>query len=234
MNDTATRIHAIREAIEQARQRRGGTTPVTLVGVSKRHPASHIKHALAAGLIDFGENYAQELRDKRSELIDLSPAPHWHFIGPLQSNKINMVLGATLIHTIDRPALLEGLEQRCRRNETDQAVLVQVNLAHEASKSGVSPDELPALLDRFVDCDRVRCHGLMLIPPAGPPEATRRHFQGLARLRDQLAGQSRPGIDLRELSMGMSSDFEVAIEEGATIVRVGTAIFGPRPTRVDP
>lgn len=215
------RLDRVREAVEQARARSPHGQDVVLIGVSKRHPSAAIEEARAAGLVHFGENYAQELRDKTAEVVG-DPAPRWHFIGPLQSNKVKLVAGSHLIHTIDRPKLLTKLEAQGQ----PQDVLVQVNIAAEPQKSGVAPDELASLLDRFADLDHVRCKGLMLIPPVGTPEQTRQHFAALRTLRD--AQPTRPGVDLQALSMGMSADFPVAIEEGATHIRVGTAIFGPR------
>jgi PLP dependent protein len=228
MTSIASRLEAVRARVEAARTRRGGATPVTLVGVSKRQPLSAIEAAIDAGLLHFGENYAQELRDKRARCTD--DRVTWHFIGPVQSNKVKYVVDErVLVHTVDRPALLEAIERRAATRELVVDVLVQVNVAGEAAKSGIEPSALPALLDRFADLGHVRCRGLMLIPPLGAPEATRPHFAALRRLRDDLAATTRPHVDLRELSMGMSADFEVAIEEGATLVRVGTSIFGERP-----
>lgn len=219
----ATRLARIREAVATAATRSGEGQPVTLIGVSKRQPLAAILEARAEGLLDFGENYAQELREKADAVQD-APAPRWHFIGPLQSNKVKLVAGSHLVHTIDRAKLLEKLEAR----GATQDVLIQVNIAAEPQKAGIDPAQLPELLDRFADFDHVRCRGLMLIPPHGPPEATRPHFAALRALRDHHAKFTRPGVQLRALSMGMSADFHVAIEEGATLVRVGTAIFGPR------
>jgi len=197
---------------------------VTLVAVSKLHPPSAIEAAYALGLRDFGENYAQELRDKSALLAADALPPEWHFIGPLQSNKVKYVAGkVALVHSIDSAALLDAFEAR----GAPQACLIQVNVAGEASKKGLPPAELPALLDRFASLNHVRCEGLMLIPPRGD---ARPHFAALRALRDREAARARPHVDLRELSMGMTDDLEVAVAEGATIVRVGTAIFGARPT----
>ena len=219
----AERLAAVEEAVEAARARSHHRQAVTLVGVSKKQPLSKLLEARAAGLRDFGENYAQEMREKADAIAD-DPAVRWHYIGPLQSNKVKLVAGVHLVHTIDRVKLLDKLEARA----IAQDVLIEVNIAAEPQKAGIAPAMLPALLDRFADLDHVRCRGLMLIPPAGNPEATRTHFSSLRELRDRHAATARPGVELNELSMGMSSDFEVAIEEGATLVRVGTAIFGPR------
>jgi len=223
----ADRLARIRERCAAALARRGPGPVPRLIGVSKRHPLAAILEARAAGLEDFGENYAQEFRDKAAALEN-NP-PRWHFIGALQRNKVKHVVGKALIHTVDRSSLLEAIEARAAREELVQEVLVEVNLGGEAQKAGVSEADLPALLDHFAGTPHVRCIGLMLIPPPAPPEVTRGFFARLRALRERLADDLRLGVDLQHLSMGMSSDFEVAIEEGATLLRVGTAIFGPRP-----
>ena len=197
---------------------------VRLLAVSKKMPADDVRAAIAAGQRAFGENYAQELRDKSALLAPEATPPEWHFIGPLQTNKVKYIAGkVALLHSIDSPALLDAVEGR----GAPQACLIQVNIAGEASKKGIAPAELPALLDRFAAMKNVRCEGLMLIPPRGD---ARPHFAALRALREREAAIARPNVDLRELSMGMTEDLEVAVAEGATIVRVGTAIFGPRPT----
>ncbi len=227
-SDLATRLDKVRDAIARAVARRGEGPPVHLLAVSKRHPLSAIEDVAALGVTDFGENYAQELRDKRAQRPD---APwRWHYIGALQRNKVKLVVGCALVHSVDRPALLDALQTRAASKDYVQSVLVQVNVAGEPGKAGVAPGAVPELLDRFAELSHVRCRGLMLIPPAGSPEQTRPHFAALRRLAEQHARIPRPHVELTELSMGMSADFEVAIEEGATLVRVGTAIFGPRPS----
>jgi pyridoxal phosphate enzyme (YggS family) len=200
---------------------------VTLLAVSKSMPAEDIAAAMAAGQRDFGENYAQELRDKRPALAGIPP--RWHFIGPLQSNKVKYVAGlVALIHSLDSVELLAEVNRRVPEG-TLQPCLIQVNVAAEPQKRGAAPAALPVLLDAFAGLPRLRCSGLMVIPPlSDDPEAARPHFQALRKLRDREAAITRPGVDLRELSMGMSHDLEAAISEGATIVRVGTAIFGER------
>jgi pyridoxal phosphate enzyme (YggS family) len=223
--EIAANLARVRERIAQA-ARAAGRAPdgVRLLAVSKKMPADDVRAALAAGQRAFGENYAQELRDKSALLAGEPSPPEWHFIGPLQSNKVKYVAGkAALVHSIDSSALLDAFEAR----GAAQACLVQVNVAGEASKKGLAPAELPALLDRFAAMKHVRCEGLMLIPPRGD---ARPHFAALRALRDREAAVARPNVDLRQLSMGMTEDLEVAVEEGATIVRVGTAIFGARPT----
>ena len=208
---------------------------VGVIAVSKKMPPADVVAALAAGQHDLGENYAQELRDKRAAvdaLLAAGPAgvarPAWHFIGPLQANKAKYVAGkVALVHSVDSIELLDEID---RRAAGPQDCLVQVNVAGERQKHGIAPEALGAMLDRFGALARVRCLGLMLIPPLSEdPAATRPCFAALRRLRDAEASRGRANVDLRHLSMGMSHDFEVAIAEGATLVRVGTAIFGQRP-----
>lgn len=214
------RLSRIQERVHQAVLRRGPGKEICLIGVSKRQPISLIREASEAGLEDFGENYAQELRDKREQLDD--PRTRWHFIGRLQSNKAKLVIGSALVHTVDRPKLANALERAAAAAGVHQDVLVQVSLAAEETKGGAAPEDLPALLSQIENAEHLHCRGLMTIPPIGTPEQTRPLYASLAKL-----GREH---ELPELSMGMSSDFEVAIEEGATLVRVGTAIFGPRPS----
>ena len=230
MSTVAERLSRVRAAIEAATERRGPGPGVTLIGVSKRQSVDAIVAAAEAGLEDFGENYAQELRDKQHGLAlsEMGAAMRWHFIGALQSNKVKMVLGAHLLHTVDRASLVDAIDKRAAATKRVQDVLVQVNVSGETSKSGTSPDELLALLHHFEGRDHVRCRGLMTIPPAGPPESSRPHFRALRKLRDDVRHEVPANVELEELSMGMSADFAQAIEEGATLVRIGTAIFGAR------
>ncbi|HEY2031811.1 MAG TPA: YggS family pyridoxal phosphate-dependent enzyme [Myxococcales bacterium] len=210
----------VKEGLAEVRTRiasacaRAGRDPasVTLVAVSKTKPVELLRDAIAAGQRSFGENYAQEFRDKHEELPDLD----WHFIGALQTNKVKYVAGkATLVHTCDRLSLAQELSKRAA---SEQRVLLEVNIGREPQKAGVLPEDAPALLDQVRRLPKLRCDGLMCIPPSeGDP---RPHFAALRELGSKLG--------LRELSMGMSADYEVAIAEGATIVRVGTAIFGAR------
>lgn len=227
--EIADGLARVRERIARA-ERDAGRPPgsVRLIAVSKKMPADDIRAALAAGQRAFGENYAQELRDKLAVLADdrtssaLPAQPEWHFIGPLQSNKLKYVVGrVALLHSVDSVALLDAVEAR----GVSQACLIQVNVAGEQQKRGISPHELPTLLDRFASMKWARCDGLMLIPPLGEAAP---HFEALRALRDREAGRSRANVALRELSMGMSDDLEAAVAHGATIVRVGTAIFGAR------
>ena len=227
----AERLRSSRDKIAAACQRAGrDPDEVTLVCVSKTVPAQAIREASEAGALDFGENYGQNLRDKAKDLESLNL--RWHFIGPLQRNKVRYVVGTTrLIHTVHSADVLDALEARALRLDLQEPVrfLIQLNISGEASKSGVAEDQLEPLLDRVAALRCCRCVGLMTMPPFfDDPELARPVFRALRRLRDRHAGQSRPNVDLRHLSMGMSGDFETAIEEGATLVRVGTAIFGAR------
>jgi len=196
---------------------------VTLVAVSKTQPAEAIREAYAAGQRDFGENYAQEWRDKAAALPDLRELV-WHFIGALQTNKVKYLAGQVgWVHTVDRLALAQEISRRSTARGATTRVLLEVNVGGEASKSGCAPAEVPALAQAVAQLPGIALRGLMCIPPAeGDP---RPHFAALRGLRDGL------GLDLPELSMGMSGDYEAAIAEGSTMVRVGTAIFGPRPTK---
>lgn len=225
--EIAAGLSEVRERIARAEQAAGRPAgSVRLIAVSKKMTADDVRAAVAAGQRDFGENYAQELRDKRNLLAGDPIPPAWHFIGPLQTNKVKYVAGqVALVHTIDSIALLDAFEAR----GVAQRCLVQVNVAAEAQKRGVAVADLPALLDRFAQSVHLTCAGLMLIPPfTDDPAAARPHFAALRALRDREAARQRPNVDLRELSMGMSGDFELAVAEGATLVRVGTAIFGAR------
>jgi hypothetical protein len=218
------RVHQRIAAAERAAGRPAGS--VKLVAVSKKMTVDDVRAALAAGQVDLGESYGQELRDKRKALLTATPAPRWHFIGPMQANKVKYVAGqVALIHSLDSAELLDELDRR----GVEQACLVQVNVAGEAQKKGVTPAALPELLDRFAALRHVRCEGLMTVPPFDEdPEAARRHFAALRALRDREAPAKRRNVALADLSMGMSHDLEVAVGEGATYVRIGTAIFGAR------
>ena len=209
-----------------AAARRSGRAPedVTLVAVSKTWPADVLKDAAGAGVEIFGENRAQELKEKFAVLGD---RVRWHFVGPLQSNKVRHVIGvAELVHSVDRYGLAEAIARRARSLGTVQDVLVEVNTGGEATKHGVEPAGAVRLAEEVAALDGIAVRGLMTIPPRTAD--ARPYFRDLAALRD-LVASAVPGAT--ELSMGMSADFEVAIEEGATIVRVGEAIFGPRTPR---
>jgi pyridoxal phosphate enzyme (YggS family) len=226
MSTLEERLCAIGERIRAAARRSGrDARSVRLVAVSKTHPTAAIRKAYAAGQRLFGENYAQELRDKAVELSDL-PDIEWHFIGHLQRNKVKYVApSAGLVETIDSFRLAQELEAQARKAGRVLDCLVQVNVGKEKTKSGCEPEQADKLMGEIESLPNLRLIGLMTIPPFDlEAEQTRVYFQSLRALRDSLGGPSR----LPHLSMGMSHDFEAAIEEGATLVRVGTAIFGPR------
>jgi PLP dependent protein len=212
----ADKIFDVRKRIEDA-ARAAGRDPdgVTLLAVSKTVPAARVKDALAAGQRLFGENYAQELRDKAPHV----PGARWHYIGPLQRNKVKYVVGvAELIHSVDSEALLDEIAARAERVGVVQRCLVQVNVGGETQKSGCAIGDVPALVRAFAARSSVVCEGLMCIPPEGVP--ARPFFENLAEVAR--------GEGLATLSMGMSGDFVEAIAAGSTIVRVGSAIFGAR------
>jgi hypothetical protein len=196
---------------------------VTLVAVSKTQPPEAIREAFAAGQRDFGENYVQEWREKADALSDLDGL-RWHFVGSLQTNKVKYLAGrVALVHTVDRIELGREIAKRWEKAGLRARVLVEVNLGDEASKGGCRPADAPELVAGLRALPGLDVAGLTCIPP--PDADPRPHFQALRGVRDALG--------LAELSMGMSGDYPVAIEEGATLVRVGTAIFGER-SRVRP
>jgi len=197
------------------------------VAVTKTVDLERLKQAVAAGQTLFGENYLQEARDK---IAALGPGLTWHFIGRLQSNKAKAAVELfELIHSVDRLSLVQALEQAAARRGKVQDILVQVNLAGEDSKGGIAPKEAPALLTEISRRPHLRVLGLMTMPPWSPdPEEVRPYFRALRELRDQLRRLHLVEGELPELSMGMTGDFEAAVAEGATLVRIGTAIFGPR------
>ncbi len=214
------------EAAEKA-----GRSPesILLIAVSKTVPVEKIIEAREADAEIFGENRVQEALEKMDRLGQR--VSHWHFIGHLQKNKVKQVVGRfDLIHSVDNVELAQIINDQSLKRSLTTSVLIQVNVSGEASKSGVAPDALEGTLQALSKMLAVRVEGLMTIPPYDPdPEKSRKVFSRLRELRDQMAGLGIEGIDLKELSMGMSNDFTVAIEEGATLVRVGSAIFGDRP-----
>ena len=202
---------------------------VRLVAVSKFHPAGAVAELAGLGQRDFGENYGQEARAKQEALADLPL--RWHAIGPVQTNKAKDVTGRfALIHTVDNLKFAETLARRLPEDIPVQRVLLQVNIGNEPQKAGVDEHDLPALAEAVLALPRLEVRGLMCLPPFfDDGEAARPYFARLRELRDDL--EARLGIKLPELSMGMSGDCVQAVEEGATLVRVGTDIFGPRPVK---
>lgn len=229
MSGVAERLARINARIEEACRRAGRPVGgVTLVGASKTQPAAAIAEAWQAGLRVFGENRVQEALGKSREL---SPEIQWHLIGPLQTNKVRSALDLfRTVHSIDRLRVAEAVDREAGARGIEVAGFLEVNLGGEASKHGFLPEKLADEIRPLGHLPHLRIVGLMAIPPQGEsPEDSRPWFRRLRELRDDLAARPEwagfPGL----LSMGMSDDFEVAIEEGATHVRVGTALFGPRP-----
>ena len=210
---------------------KAGSPPETirLVAVSKTVSVEKIIEAREAGAELFGENRVQEALEKIECLGQ--DGPNWHFVGHLQKNKVNQILSRfDLIHSVDSAALAQVINNKSLARNLITPVLIQVNVSGEASKFGMAPNELESALRALSKMPAVRVEGLMTIPPYAPdPEKSRNVFARLRELRDQMDELGMEGICLKELSMGMSNDFAVAIEEGATLVRVGSAIFGDRP-----
>lgn len=213
---------------------RSGRNPddIRLVAVTKTHTADEINQAIDAGAIDIGENRVQELLEKYD---DVKPV-NWHLIGHLQTNKVKSVIGkVVMIHSVDSLKLAREIDKRSVAAGLTTDILIEINSAMEDTKSGIDPKELKELVEKIAaECDHVRIRGLMCIPPmAAEPEDARSYFREAAMLFDEMKSWELPEDRFmpEELSMGMSGDFEVAIEEGATIVRVGSSIFGPRNYR---
>lgn len=228
--ELAERAAGVKEALAEAAERAGRAAgDVSLVAVSKLHPASDIRALAEWGQVDFGENYVQEALAKQEDLPDL--AVNWHFIGGLQSNKAKFVAGNFgLVHSVDSRKLAHALHKKAASLGVVQDILVQVNIAGESQKSGITIEDLPQLAEDVMLMENVRLVGLMTMPPFfDEPERARPVFARLRELRDGL--EDRLGTTLPHLSMGMTGDFIPAVEEGATLVRVGTRIFGARPAR---
>jgi pyridoxal phosphate enzyme (YggS family) len=226
------RLAGVRQRIAAAASRTGrDPAAVRLVAVSKTFPAEHLRAAFEAGQTDFGENRVQEAVAKIGSLSDLPLT--WHLIGHLQSNKARKAAEIfQAIHSIDDLSLLQKVDQATEAAGRTIELLVQVDLAGEPAKAGAKPQELMPIFTAAAACRAARVSGLMLLPPmTADPEGARPFFAELRHLRDHLLAAGVGRTMLSELSMGMSHDFEVAIEEGATIVRVGTAIFGERSRR---
>ena len=224
------RVLRVRERIERAAGRAGRSArEIRLVAVGKTQPPDRIGEAASAGVTSFGENYVQEAEGK----IRAYPGLEWHMVGKLQGNKVKKAVSLfSWVQTVDSSRLLSEISRRCVEAGTGMPVLLEVNLAEESSKAGITPGALPELVEAAEALAGVRLAGLMAIPPFfESPEESRPWFARLRKLQEDCAGRSAAGKGMRELSMGMSHDFEVAVEEGATMVRIGTAIFGSRPGR---
>lgn len=226
MSEIATRLRYVRSQIETA-ARKVGRDPdsVKLVAVTKMVEIDEIQEAAQAGVVAFGENYVQEGLKKIGQVKSVR---EWHFIGHLQSNKVKYVLGIfDLIHSVDRLSLAEQIQKRAEQRGLTQQILIQVNISGEESKSGVERDEALSLVTRIKEFPGITLRGLMTMPPYfDDPEKSRPYFRILREIRDEA--ERKCSVSLPELSMGMSGDYQVAIDEGATIIRIGTAIFGPR------
>ena len=226
--DIAANITLIRQQIASACINCGRSPDeVHLVAVSKKKPARDIEAAIAAGQTLFGESYVQECVAK----IDaVESAAEWHFIGGLQSNKVKYLAGkVAMIHSVDRLSLAKEIDRQWGKLNSSVDILIQVNLGEEATKSGTTTDELLTLVSQVARLKHLRIKGLMALPPwHEDPEAVRPYFRQLKELACQVEALGLPHVKMAELSMGMSHDFAAAIEEGATMVRIGTAIFGAR------
>ena len=214
----------VREACERSGRNR---EDVTLIAVSKTKPVEMVKELAQHGVVDFGENKVQEMCKKIEET---DSSLRWHLIGHLQRNKVKYIVDkAYLIHSVDSFRLAEEIQKEALKNNVICNILVEVNIGGEESKSGVTVDEAPELIKQISVLSNVKVKGLMTVaPPADVPEDNRNYFAGMRKLMEDIKAMNIPNVDMKELSMGMTGDFEVAIEEGATMVRVGTAIFGER------
>ena len=229
MNEIATRLTAIRKEIREAAQSAGrNPEDIRLVGVSKRQSAAKVMAAVHAGVTILGENYIQEAVEKIETLKALEAA--WHFIGHLQTNKARFaVQHFDLIHTVDSIKLAREIDKQARKIKKIQKVLIQINISQELSKSGARADDALALVRGAALFENIAITGLMGMPPFfDDPERARPFFRELARIRSKIEDAKIPNVMMDHLSMGMSGDFKAAIEEGSTMVRIGTAIFGAR------
>jgi pyridoxal phosphate enzyme (YggS family) len=227
----AQNVARVQERIHQAALRVGrNPASVRLVAAAKTVDTARIRAAIAAGVAIVGENYLQEARRKIGQLG--RETVEWHLIGTLQRNKVRFVFDLfEMLHAVDRLELAEEIHRRGERLGRHMPVLLEVNVGGEVSKSGFTPEVLLKEAEALASLTHLQVRGLMTIPPpTHTPEEARPFYQTLRDLRDRLARRGIAGLECPELSMGMTADFEVAIEEGATMVRVGTAIFGPRPT----
>lgn len=215
----------IAEACERAGRPRES---VQLIAVSKTKPVPDLMEALNYGHNVFGENKVQEIRDKVEAMG--TEGIHWHMIGHLQANKVKYLIGVVdLIHSVDNDKLAAEIEKQAAKHDVVMDVLCEVNMAGEETKFGLKPEETMDFIKRISELPHLKVRGLMTIAPyTEDPESNRVYFKGLKELKDRINAEHIPGVDMDTLSMGMTGDYEVAIEEGATLVRVGTGIFGER------
>jgi pyridoxal phosphate enzyme (YggS family) len=225
----AENVQHVRERIQKACERgRRDPQGVLLIAVSKTFDATKVREAVESGAVDIGENFAQELQEKRTALND--PSIRWHFVGHLQSNKVKYIADFIhLIHSVDHWSVAEEIDKRAAKVRRVINALVEVNTSGEQTKFGVRPESALEFVKSVAQLKNLKLKGLMTIGPFLPhPEESRPAFQRLHALRDEIRDAGIENVEMTELSMGMTQDFEVAIEEGATMIRVGTAIFGPR------
>ncbi len=232
MSAIAARLENVRKRIAAAAERVGRSPDeILLVGAAKTFGVDLVKEAVEAGLRDIGENYVQELTEEYKAIGD---TVRWHMIGHLQRNKVKYIAPfCYMIHSLDSLRLAQEIDRRARAHNRRIPVLIEVNIAGEDTKFGVEPEAVEELARAAGQLEGLDIQGLMAMPPySDNPEDSRPHFQKMRSLAEQLEAEQIPGVTMRHLSMGMSGDYEVAIEEGATIVRVGTALFGPRASHV--
>ncbi len=221
-------LEIVEENITKACEKAGrGRDEVTLIAVSKTKPVSDIRQAMDCGIKVFGENKVQAIKDKTEEIKE---PLNWHMIGHLQANKVKYLPGRVcMIHSVDNVKLAAEIEKQFAKADQVIDVLIEVNMAHEESKFGLSPDEAPDFVREISAYPHLNIRGLMTIAPyTEDPESNRVYFKGLRELKDRINGMNIEGVNMDTLSMGMTGDYQVAIEEGATFVRVGTGIFGER------
>ena len=219
LNDVKSRISAAAKECGRAPE------DIKLIAVTKTYPIEAMNEAIRLGVTDIGENKPQEIRDK---FDNVSPV-NWHLIGHLQTNKVKYIIDrCTLIHSVDSIKLMAEIDRQAQNHNRDIDILIQVNISGEESKSGIAPDELPSFLEYAKNLTNTHVKGLMTIAPKCDIDEVSRHFSNMKELFDQTAKQSYRNVTMTELSMGMSGDFEAAIKHGATMVRIGSLIFGPR------
>ncbi len=220
------RLREVQNRIEKAAKGCGrNPEEITLIAVTKTYPIDAMNEAISLGVTDIGENKPQEVRDKFQHVKPVK----WHLIGHLQSNKIKYVIDrCIMIHSVDSIKLMQEIEKSALSHDCHMDILIQVNISGEESKSGVSPDELPALLEAASELSRVHVKGLMTIAPKAEFGDVSKHFKNMRTLFEETKKKNYKNVEMKELSMGMSNDLELAIENGSTMVRVGSSIFGPR------
>jgi len=228
MSTIASNISQVRKRIEEACQRSGRQSgEVTLIAVSKTMPVSDIREAMQTGTKDYGENRPQELRDKQAEITE---PLNWHMIGALQTNKLKYVVGKTvLIHSIDSLHLAQAVEEESAKRNVVSDILLEINIAAEESKHGITPMELEPLVRELSTYPHLKIRGLMTVAPyTENAEENRVYFRKMKQLVVDINSKNIDNVYMDQLSMGMTGDYEIAVEEGATLVRVGTGIFGHR------